>query len=131
MLESRKIVLRETAFFAVGEAVCCAIMVGVFALLDQFAMDVLWGALAGYLLIVANFLIMAIGTGLAADKAEEQDVNAGRNLLRGSMLLRYLLLGGLLFVLAKSGVCNVLSLVLPLVFVRPVLMIGEFFRKKG
>ena len=131
MLESRKLVLRETAFFAVGEAVCCAIMVGVFALLDQFAMDVLWGALAGYVLTVGNFFVMAVGTSLAADKAEDQNVSAGKNLMRSSMMLRYVVLAVLLFVLAKSGVCNVIALALPLAFVRPVLMLSEFFRKKG
>lgn len=131
MLESRKIVFRETAIVAVGEAICCAIMVGIFALLGFFAMDVLWGALAGFVLTVGNFFVMAVGTSLAADKAEDQNVTAGKNLLRSSMMLRYVVLAVLLFALAKSGVCNVLALVLPLAFVRPVLMFGEFFRKKG
>ena len=36
-----------------------------------------------------------------------------------------------LFAAAKSGYCNVFALVIPLVFVRPVLTIGEFFRKSG
>lgn len=94
-------------------------------------MNVLWGALAGYVLTVGNFFIMAVGTSLAADKAEDQNVSAGKNLLRGSMMLRYVVLAVLLFVLAKSGVCNVIALALPLAFVRPVLMLSEFFRKKG
>ena len=131
MLESRKIVLRETAIIAIGETICCAVMVGVFALLGRFAMDVLWGALAGLVLTVANFFVMAVGTSLAADKAENQDVNGGKNLIRSSMALRYVVLAVLLFALAKSGICNVFALVLPLAFVRPVLMFGEFFRKKG
>ena len=131
MLESRKIVLRETAIVAMGEAICCAVMVGVFALLGQFEMDVLWGALAGFILTVANFFVMAVGTSLAADKAENQDVNGGKNLIRSSMALRYIVLAVLLFALVKSGIFNVYALVLPLAFVRPVLMFGEFFRKKG
>ncbi len=131
MDESRKIVLRETAVVAIGEAVCCGIMVGVFALLKAFSLPVLWGALVGYALTVANFLVMAIGTALAADRAEEQNVAAGKNLIRGSMALRYLVLLVLLIAFAKSGICNVLALVLPLAFVRPVLMLAEFFRKKG
>jgi hypothetical protein len=36
-----------------------------------------------------------------------------------------------MFALAKSGLCNVFSLVLPLLFVRPVLNLTQFFRKKG
>ena len=106
-------------------------MVGVFALLKQFEIGVLWGALIGFVLTVANFFVMAVGTGMAADKAQEQDVSAGKNLLRGSMSIRYIVLFVLLFAFAKSGVCNIFALVLPLAFVRPVLMITEFFRKKG
>ena len=131
MVESRKIVLRETALIAIGEAVCCGIMVGVFALTGFFTLSVLWGALIGFALTVANFFLMAVGTALAADKAEENNAAAGKNLIRGSLGLRYIALFVILFLLAKSGVCNVLALVLPLAFVRPVLMLMEFFRKKG
>ena len=130
-MDSRKIVFKETAVIAIGEALCCAVMVGVFALLDHFDLKVLWGALAGYVLTVGNFFFMAIGTSLAADKAQEQNVNGGKNVIRTSMMLRYLVLLVLLIAFAKSGICNVLALALPLAFVRPVLMIGEFFRKKG
>ena len=131
MIESRKIVLRETAIIAVGEAVCCGIMVGIFALVGHFDLTVLLGALIGFVLTVANFFVMAVGTSLAADKAQDQNVSAGKNLLRSSMGLRYVVLFVLLFLFAKSGICNVFALVLPLVFVRPVLMLSEFFRKKG
>ena len=130
-MDSRKIVLRETAIIAIGELICCAIMVGIFALIGKYDRSVFLGALVGCVLTVSNFFFMAVGTSLAADKAQDQQVSAGKNLLRGSMGLRYLILAVLLFVFAKSGICNVLALVLPLVFVRPVLMISEFFRKKG
>lgn len=131
MDESRKIVIRETALIAVGELLCCGIMVGVFALLGAFSWQVLWGAVVGFVLTVANFFVMAVGTALAADKAEDQNVSAGKNIIRGSMALRYIVLFVILIAFAKSGICNVLAMVLPLAFVRPVLMMGEFFRKKG
>ena len=131
MDESRKIVIRETALIAVGELLCCGIMVGVFALLGAFSWQVLWGAVVGFVLTVANFFVMAVGTALAADKAEDQNVSAGKNIIRGSMALRYIVLFVVLIAFAKSGICNVLAMVLPLAFVRPVLMMGEFFRKKG
>jgi hypothetical protein len=130
-MDSRKIVFQETAVVAIGEAVCCAIMVGVFALLNAFDLTVLWGALIGFVLTVGNFLFMAIGSSMAADKAQDQNVAAGKNLIKSSMAIRFLVLAVLLFAFAKSGICNVLALVLPLAFVRPVLLVGEFFRKKG
>ena len=35
-MDSRKIVLKETAVVAAGEVVCCAVMIAVFAALDLF-----------------------------------------------------------------------------------------------
>ena len=43
---------------------------------------------------------------------------------------RLLVLFGLLFVCAKSGLFDPLAMVIPLVFVRPVITVYEFFRKK-
>lgn len=131
MADSRKIVFGETVRVAIGEAVCCALMVGLYILLGRFNEQVLWGAIAGFLLTVGNFFLMAVGTSLAADKAEQQNASGGKKLIRSSMALRSALLVVLLFALVKSGLCDVLALALPLVFVRPVLMISEFFRKKG
>lgn len=130
-MEGRKIVLKETAIIAVGELLCCGIMVGVFALLHKFSMQVVLGAFFGWLLTVANFFFMAVGSSLAADKAQEQNVSGGKAVMKSSMILRLLVLFVLMFALAKSGICDPVALILPLAFVRPVLMFGEFFRKKG
>lgn len=130
-MESRKIVLKETAIVVIGELILCAMMVGIFALVGKFDRSVVLGALFGWLLTSGNFFFLAVAATLAADKAQEQNVQGGKNLMRSSMALRLLVLFGLMFILAKSGICNVLALVLPLAFLRPVLMLGEFFRKKG
>lgn len=130
-MDSRKIVFRETAVILIGQAVCVAAMFGVYALLGRFDSAVLAGGLAGGLLAALNFFFMAVGTSVAADKAESQDVKGGKATLQISMLIRYLVLFVLLFALAKSGLCDVLALALPLVFVRPILTVGEFFRKTG
>ncbi len=130
-MESRKIVLKETAIVVIGELILCAMMVGIFALVGKLDRSVVLGALFGWLLTSGNFFFLAVSATLAADKAQDQNVNGGKNLMRSSMALRLLVLFGLMFILAKSGICNVLALVLPLVFLRPVLMLGEFFRKKG
>ena len=131
MTESRKIVWKETAIVAVGEVLCTALMVGIFALLGYFDMSVLLGGIVGAAVAVANFLILAIVATLAADKAEQQDVAGGQKLLKASYPVRLLVLAVILIACAKSGVFNVIALVLPLVFVRPVLTLAEFFRKKG
>ncbi|MBQ8579973.1 MAG: ATP synthase subunit I [Oscillospiraceae bacterium] len=130
-MDSRKIVYKETAIMALGEAICVALMLAVFYLLGYFDQKVLLGGIIGGIVTVANFFFMAIGTSLAADKAEGQDVKGGQALIKSSYLLRMVVMFVIIFACVKSGLCNVISLVVPLVFVRPVLTIGEFFRKKG
>lgn len=129
-MDSRKIVFKETLVILIGEAICIAAMFGIFALLKKLDGTVLLGGLIGGILAVGNFLFMAIGTSLAADKAEAQDVKGGKSLLQMSFLIRYAVMFGILFAGAKSGYCNLIALLLPLVFVRPILTFGEFFRKK-
>lgn len=130
-MESRKLVLKETAIVAAGEAIGVAAMIGVFALLGRFDTPVLLGGLAGGVLAVLNFFFMAVIVNLAADRAEQQDVAGGQKLIKGAYPIRLLLLAVVLFACGKSGVFNVIALVLPLVFVRPTLTIAEFFKKKG
>lgn len=130
-MDSRKFVLKETAIVFLGEAVCSAAMVGIFALLGKFDKAVLLGAIIGTVLATLNFLFMAIGASLAADKAENQNVKGGQAMIQSSYLLRMVVLFLILFAFAKSGLCNVITLVLPLAFVRPVITIAEFFRKPG
>ncbi|MBQ4600089.1 MAG: hypothetical protein IJB17_00465 [Oscillospiraceae bacterium] len=130
-MESRKIVFHETAVVAIGVAVCTAVMIGVFALVGAYDTTVLLGGIAGAVLSVGNFFFMAVIASLAADKAQQQDVEGGKKLIKASYPIRILVLAVLLFALAKSGWFHVLALALPLVFVRPSITIAEFFRKKG
>lgn len=130
-MDSKKIVFHETGIVALGVAICTVLMVAVFALLGYFDASVLLGGIAGAVLAIGNFFFMALGTSLAADKAEKQDVKGGQALVQQSYMLRLAVLFILLFLCAKSGLFNLFALVLPLVFVRPVLTAAEFFRKKG
>ena len=129
-MDSRKIVLQETAILAIGVFLCAGVMVGVFAALGYFQMNVLWGALAGSLVTVGNYFFLAVVVSLAADKATEGQVQQAQKMIRLSSTVRLGVMAVLLFVCIKLG-ANVLALVLPLAFERPVLMLAEFFRKKG
>lgn len=130
-MDSRKFVFKETALIAVGQAICVAVMIGIFALLKAYDRSVLLGGILGGLLAVLNFFFMAVGATLAADKAEKQDVKGGQATIQMSYILRMVLLFVILFALVKSGLCNVITVVLPMAFTRPILSIGEFFRKSG
>ncbi len=129
-MDMRKYVLRQTLVVALGEAVGVAAMVGIFALLGQLDSKVLLGGLVGGLVAVANFFVMAIGVNIAADKAENQNVKGGQATIKGSYMLRMIGMFVVLFAFAKSGLCNVIALVVPLIFTRFTLTLQEFFRRK-
>lgn len=131
MSESRKFILKETALVLAGVMVCVALMVGVYAMIGKFALSVVLGGIVGGVLATANFFFMAMSADLAADKAEQDNVKGGEALMRSSYVVRLVVLAVLLYACAKSGWFNLLALVLPLVFVRPVLSVIEFFRKPG
>ena len=129
-MDSRKIVLKETCIIAVGEIICSAITVGIFAALGYFQMNVLWGSLAGCGIIIANYFFMAVFASLAADRAAEGNTARAKKMIQLSSLVRLLMMGLLLFAGFKLG-ANTIALALPLLLVRPILLVAEFFRKKG
>ena len=131
MTESRKLVFKETVILLAGEAICAAVMLGVYALLGFFSLKVLLGGLVGVVLACGNFFFMAVIATLAADRAQAQDVEGGQKLIKSSYPLRLLVLALILVGCALSGWFDLIALVLPLVFVRPIITVAEFFRKKG
>lgn len=129
-MDSRKLVLKETAIIAAGELLLSAIMIAVFAALDRFEMKVLWSALAGSLIMIANYFFMAVTVSLAADRARQGQPEQGQKMIRLSSTVRLLAMAAALLIGVKLG-GNVVALALPLTFARPILMLSEFFRKKG
>lgn len=129
-MDNRKEILRQTGEIALGVALCTGLMLVIYYGIGKFSMKVLWGAVAGFVLGVLNFLIMAVMACRAADKAQEQDVNAGKVLMQGSYFARLVLLFAVLVVLVKTGWCDPLAMVIPLVFVRPVITVMELMIKK-
>ena len=130
-MDSRKLVLKETAVVAIGQMICVGAMLGIYALLGEFARPIWLGGIAGGVMAVLNFFFMAISAMKAADKATEDNVKGGQLTMRLSYFVRLAVLFVVLFALVKSGLCDVLATVLPLLFVRPVLFVADFFRKPG
>lgn len=128
-MDSRKFVIKETLLILAGQAVCVAAMIGIFALLGHFDSTVLLGGIFGGLIATLNFFFMAIAATIASDKAVAQDVKGGQATIQASYIGRLVVMAVVLFALVKSGLCNVIAVVLPLAFNRPILTIAEFFRK--
>ena len=130
-MDSRKYILQQSGIILAGELLCSAVMVGIFALLGRYDTAVLLGAAFGSILSTANFFFMAMGAMIAADKAEAQNVKGGQATIHTSYFLRMAGLFVIMLALVKSGLCNAIALVLPLVFTRLILTVNEFFRKPG
>ena len=129
-MESRTFIIRKTLILLAGQVLLVAAMCGVFALLNRLDGTVILGGLFGAVVAVGNFFLMAVAADHAADQAVKQDVKGGKATIRTSYSLRLIVIFVVLFALAKSGLCHAVALVLPLAFVRPVLMVSEFFRKE-
>ena len=106
-------------------------MIGVFALAGALDGTVWLGGAVGLILAVGNFFLMAMNVDLAADRAVNEDVQGGKNLIRSSYIIRMILIFGILLLLVKSGRCNPFASIIPLAVVRWILTVAEFFRKKG
>ena len=125
-MDVRKFVLKETRIITIGVCIGVAAMWGMYALLGYFDRTVLIGGIVGAILAVLNFFAMALSANMAADRALNQDVKGGKKMMQSFMMTRMLAI-----VLAKSGLCNPLSMVVPFVMVRPTITVAEFFRKAG
>lgn len=130
-MDTRTFIIRKTLILALCQVVCIGAICGVYALLDRFDRTVLLGSIVGAVLAVANFFLMAVAVDRAADQAVEQNVKGGKATVRLSYSVRLIALFVILFAFAKSGLCNALAMVLPIVLVRPIIMLTEFFRKEG
>ena len=116
--------LSQKSISGIAALLCfCVFAVGI--------LSVLLGGVVGLLVATGNFFALAVVATLASDKAEAGDHLSGQKLMKSSYPIRLLVMAGVLILCAKSGVFDVIALVLPLLFVRPILTIAEFFRKKG
>jgi hypothetical protein len=122
---------RETRTVLIGQVICTAVMIAVFAVFGKYQLSVLLGGIAGALIATGNFFLLSFFANRAADLAEAQDVVGGQKLIQLSYMGRMLGMFLVLIVLGKSGYFHALSLVLPLAFTRPILTIAEIFKKKG
>jgi len=125
-------VIRQIVRVALGEIVCVAIMLGVYAALGYFTLKVLWGALLGCLLAILNFLFLSIAVTRAIDQATTTGEAAKAKLsVQSSAGIRLLVIAVVLFVAFHAEVCDPVAALLPLLFMQVSMNVIEFFRKDG
>ncbi len=125
-------VLRQIARVFVGEVLCIAVMLGLYALLEKLNSAVILGAVLGGFVSIGNFVALSIAVSNAADKAVAQaDVKKVQLGLQVQTPVRLLCVAGLLILLIKSGKCDPIATILPLLFVQISIPLTNFFRKGG
>lgn len=130
-MDNRKYVFSQVLTVLIGELLLSALMVGIFAILGHFDKSVVYGAAAGAVITTLNHLVLVLSVMAASEKAEKQDVKGGQMLIQMSYFGRTIGLFLILVLCAKSGIFNLIALVIPLVFTRPILTITEKYNKKG
>lgn len=130
-MDNRKYVFSQVLTVLIGELILSALMVGIFAILGYFDLSVVLGAAAGTVIATVNHLVLVWGVLAASAKAEKQDVKGGQALVQMSYMGRLIALFLILVLCAKSGIFNLVALVIPLAFTRPILTITDHFNKKG
>ena len=130
-MDVRKLVLKETAVMAVGPPRPVAATLGHYAPLPHLATLAHRGRTPGGVLAVLNHFFLAMGVVMATQKAQSEDAKGSKGMVQMSFLFRTAVLFVVMFALLKSGLCNVFSLVLPLLFIRPILIVERFFQKDG
>lgn len=129
-MDSRKTILKNTAVLLLGELIGSALVVAGFVAFQAFSWVVVISTIVGSFVITANYFAMSIMLSIAADRAEEGKLKEAQKTVQLSSTVRLVAMGAVLLISIKLG-ANVIALVAPLLFMRPVLMLVEFFRKKG
>ena len=128
MKKNKNPVIVETLRISLGMVICLAAMLGVFLLVNKYTTGVLIGGIVGALIAIGNFFFMAVGLSNLADDAAEGKI---RVRTQGSFMVRTAVMLGLLVVAIKFGGCHPLATALPLLFVRPILMVEQFIQKSN
>ena len=129
-MDGAKFVKRETVQVAIGEMLLVGVMFIVFAVMRKFDWTVLVGGLAGGILTILNFYIMALNALSASEKALNNDITGGKSLMHFSYIARYAVIFIVLCVLAITKVGHPVACALPLVFIQPVIYVKNLFKKK-
>lgn len=110
--------------------VCVVIMLGIYALLENFSRQVLIGALLGTVLAIANFISLSITVSNALDRAaRDKEPQRAQLSIQASSVVRLLVLAGIYILLFRARVCDPVAALLPLLLAQVVLKLVEFFRK--
>lgn len=117
-------VLQESKRVAVWTLIFLAAMYGIFAVVGEFSVKVLYSGLTGWFLMIANFFFMCIAIVNHTDETEA-NVQKAAAAIRTSYMIRSIVLLVLLIVLLKSGRFHPVATLVPLLFTKPAVMLDN------
>lgn len=146
-MKNKNLPLFEAALILLGEIIVSLIVCGVYLILDKFSYKVITGAALGSVVTVANFLVLAITTGRAFDRAveargtremteEEADAFALEqqkeinNAVKLSFIIRNIVMLATLVVAFILDVFSVIATLVPLLMLKPIIIIETLIRQK-
>ena len=147
MTKDNKLPLFEIAAMIIGEIAVSLVLCGVYLIIKKFDTSILFGALLGSCVTVANFLFLVISTNRAVDKVmselgdEELDEDAAAEFakkhqgsLQATVKISYIvrtlsLCVALVLAFILRGVFDVIATVIPLLMFRPILSISQLIKK--
>ena len=123
-MKQRNPIFQESFRVAIWTLGMLGIMIGVFAIVDEFSLKVLYSAFTGWFLMMANFFFMCVA--IINHTAEtENNVQKAAAAIRTSYLIRSIVLLVLLIVLLKSGKFHPVATLIPLLFTKPAVMLDN------
>lgn len=124
--------LKQVLTLSLCEAGCVGLMLVVYLIIGKMSAGVLLGAAAGWAVTSLNFLALTVSvTNASASAKDGQSSERAVLSVRGSAVVRLFVMAAVLIVLLKFSTCDPLATLLPLVFVRPSLMLLDFFGREG
>ena len=146
-MKNKNLPLYETFFILIGEIAVSVIVALIYLLIDKFSYKVITGVCLGSAVTVINFLIFAIATTRAFDSAvaargtkqmddeeaekfaetQKQQMNAA---MKFSFILRNIFMLATLVVAFILDYFDVIATLIPLLMLRPIIMVEALIRDK-
>ena len=114
MKKISQVVYKETLYIAIVCSLLSLVMEGVFLIIDQWDLTVLFGNLAGLAVVVANFFMMAV----TVQRAVEKDEKGAKDTMRLSQSGRFLMLIVFAIIAYYVSFINTIAFVIPYLFPR-------------
>ena len=146
-MKNKSLPFFETALILLGEIIVSLVICGVCLIFDWFSYKIVTGVVLGSTVTTLNFLFLALSTSRAFDKAvaargtremDEEEIekftqehqNNMNNAVKISFIVRTLTMLATLIVAFILDVFNVLATLIPLLALRPIIMIEALIREK-